>query len=274
MAQLRIPIILLLSSVVVLLIGVNAHDPRFQKVNKQECPILKQEIDYQPLGRDWQLGNLSIYETVDLTPKRLLIAVYDIFGDTKNTRLFADLLAQHYGFRVIVPDFYRAEPWDHTKWPPVPAEYAEWNERVANWDTIVQYDVQNILSHYASTQGISEAGIFGFCWGGKISTLAATQLPQIKAAGLVHPSSVTNDMAYDVQAPMYLFPCLDDPDMVPFYDILREKFGENSGHIRYVDMCHGFATSMGNFSDPHNFQRVQQTIITLGQFFQRNLPNQ
>lgn len=101
-----------------------------------------------------------------------------------------------------------------------PEEYAEWSERVANWDTIVQYDIRNIINHYSSEQGISRYGIFGFCWGGKISTMAATHVPEIKAAGLVHPSSVTNDMAQNVQAPMYLFPCLDDPDFVSFSVVL------------------------------------------------------
>ena len=72
------------------------------------------EIDDPPHGSDFMLGNLSIYETLDKTPRRLLIAVYDIFGDTANTRLFADFIAETYGFRVIVPDFYRGEPWDNT----------------------------------------------------------------------------------------------------------------------------------------------------------------
>lgn len=252
---------------------VNCHDPRYQGKRQEQCPILKQEIDYIHQGREFQLGNLSIYETDDRSPRRLLIAVYDIFGDTANTRLFADKLAEDYGFRVIVPDFYRSEPWNHTLWPPVPEDYAAWQERVANWDTIVQFDVQNILDFYWTTYGVKEVGIFGFCWGGKISTLAASQMPRIMAAGLVHPSSVTNDMAEDVHAPMYLFPCLDDPDMLPFYEVLKRKFGDNSGHRRYDDMCHGFATSMGNFSNPLVFQRVEQTIDILGNFFTRNLPN-
>lgn len=103
---------------VVLCALCSGHDPRFQ--NKQEqCPVAKNEVAYRPNGRDFMLGNLSIYESFDTAPDRLLIAVYDIFGDTRNTRMFADLLSVNYGFRVIVPDFYRGEPWDHTKWPPV-----------------------------------------------------------------------------------------------------------------------------------------------------------
>jgi len=97
---------------------VLSHSPKYQR-RLEECPVTKMEIDYTAHGRDFMLGNLSVYETLDLTPKRLLIAVHDIFGDTANTRLFADLLAEAYGFIVVMPDFFRGVPWDHTKWPPM-----------------------------------------------------------------------------------------------------------------------------------------------------------
>ncbi len=74
--------------------------------------------------------------------------------------------------------------------------------------------MQNILAYYEETYGITEVGIFGFCWGGKVSAMASIELPGVKVAGLVHPSSVTNEMILEVKNPMYLFPCLDDPDMV------------------------------------------------------------
>jgi dienelactone hydrolase len=202
----------------------------------------------------------------------LLIGVYDIFGDTKNTHQFADLLASAYGFRIVIPDFFRGQPWEHTKWPPVPAEFQSWRDKITNWDTIVKYDIRAILNHYWTTFGIKDIGIFGFCWGGLVSTLAATHMPEIKAAGLIHPSFLTDDMAQGVKAPTYMFPCKNDPDLTPFYNVIRDKFGDNSGHRRYDDMCHGFSTSMGNFSNPLNFQRVEQTIDILGNFFQRNMP--
>jgi len=97
----------------------DAHNPKYQTGLLEECPMpIKTEVDFVAQGRDFKLGNISIYETLDTTPKGLLIAVYDIFGDTANTRLFSDLLAQAYGFRIVVPDFFRGVPWDHTKWPP------------------------------------------------------------------------------------------------------------------------------------------------------------
>lgn len=57
-------------------------------------------------------------------------------------------------------------------------------------------------------------GIFGFCWGGKISVLAASKINDIRVAALVHPSFVSNSDADKVKAPMYLLPSKSEPDMV------------------------------------------------------------
>ena len=74
----------------------------------------------------------------------------------------------------------------------------------------MRYDIGNILNFYAITQ----VGIIGFCWGGKVSTLASTEFPSIKVAELVHSSSVSAEIIETGDTPMYLFSCLDDPDMV------------------------------------------------------------
>lgn len=46
-----------------------------------------------------------------------------------------------------------------------------------------------------------------------MATRAVTEFP-IKAAGLIHPSNVTVELARGVNSPMYLMPALNDPDMV------------------------------------------------------------
>lgn len=93
-------------------------------------------------------------------------------------------------------------------------ERQQWMQRVGDWDTIVKPDLINILNHYEQ-QGVQEFAIFGFCWGGKVSTLASTELgDRFKASGLVHPSSVTTGEAQGVQIPMYLMPSSNDLDMV------------------------------------------------------------
>lgn len=75
-------------------------------------------------------------------------------------------------------------------------------------------DLINIVRHYQS-QGVEEFAIFGMCWGGKVATLASIHLSDMfKASGLVHPSSVQDDEAVQINIPMYLMPANNDPDMV------------------------------------------------------------
>lgn len=93
-------------------------------------------------------------------------------------------------------------------------ERQQWLARVGDWDTIVKPDLINIVDHYKN-DGVREFAIFGFCWGGKVSTLASIELAdRFKASGLVHPSGVSNDEAADVKIPMYLLPSRNETDMV------------------------------------------------------------
>jgi len=175
---------------------------------------------------------------------------------------------------VVLPDFFRGSNWNPDNFPPAnPEDIQTWLQNNASWDGVVKYDINTVINAFATRDNITEVGIFGMCWGGKISTLAATEIDEIKVAGLVHPSSVNNSEADGVRAPMYLLPSRSEPDMLPFYGVLQRKFGSNCGHRRFDDMNHGFAGARGDFSDPLNRQRVEEVIDILGVFFNRNLLN-
>lgn len=61
------------------------------------------------------IGNLPVYETIDnIDKKRLLIAVYDIFGfgNTNMHQVTDQMAVQNGGFRVVLPDFFRGDHWD------------------------------------------------------------------------------------------------------------------------------------------------------------------
>jgi len=230
--------------------------------------------NYTPKGSEREIGNLTVYESDNRSSKRLLIAVYDIFGFSDNMKEVVDTIADLYGFRVVMPDFFRGFWWDEANFPPSnPEEMQEWLQNNGSWDQIVKYDIQTVVNEFSLRENITEVGIFGMCWGGKVATLAATESAGIKVAGIVHPSSVANSEATGVRVPMYLMPTNDEPDMLPFLEVLREKFGSNCGHRRFDDMFHGFAGARGNFSNPLNFERVNEVIYILGGFFHRNLQN-
>jgi dienelactone hydrolase len=232
------------------------------------------EANYTPRGGEYEIGNLTVYESQNRAAKRVLIAVYDIFGLSTNMKQVVDTIAELHDFRVVLPDFFRGNVWDENNFPPEnPEDLQKWLQEHGNWDTIVKYDIATVINAFQSRENITEVGIFGMCWGGKVATLAATEVREIKVAGLVHPSSVNNSEADGVRVPMYLLPTKDEPDMLPFYEVLKQKFGNNTGHRRFDDMFHGFAGARGNFSNPLNVQRVEEVIEILGGFFSRNLRN-
>ncbi|CAL8122783.1 unnamed protein product [Orchesella dallaii] len=232
------------------------------------------EANYTPKGGEYEIGNLTVYESQNRAAKRVLIAVYDIFGLSTNMKQVVDSIAELYDFRVVMPDFFRGVYWDENNFPPEnPEDLSNWLNTNGSWDNIVKYDIMNVINSFQSRENITEVGIFGMCWGGKVAVLASTEVAEIKVAGLVHPSSVNNSEADGVKVPMYLLPTANEPDMIPFYEVLQQKFGDNCGHRRFDDMFHGFAGARGDFSNPLNVQRVEEVIDILGIFFNRNLNN-
>jgi len=260
--------------VLVSLIYVSNSAKLMYDVSKVPEPCLSMkpiEGNYTPKGSEYEIGNITVYEAHNRTSNRLLIAVYDIFGLSTNMKQVVDTIADRYNFRVVMPDFFRGVWWDENNFPPAdPSEMQEWLQNNGSWDKIVKWDILNVMNSFKTSDNITEVGIFGMCWGGKVATLAATEITSLKAAVLVHPSSVANTEADFVQVPMSLCPSKDEPDMLPFYEILQRKFGNNSGHRRFDDMFHGFAGARGNFSNPLNVKRVEEVISIMGNFFNRN----
>lgn len=96
----------------------------------------------------------------------------------------------------------------------------EFIQENGNWNKTVKTDVQTVINHYKTTEGVSAIGVFGFCWGGRITLDAVIEIDEIKAGGLVHPSLIKNEEAESVKRPLILLPAKDEPDMVLLIRIL------------------------------------------------------
>ena len=86
-------------------------------LTKACCTLPPVVSNYTPKGTTFELDGMSVYETPDKTPKKVLICAYDIFGVHQNIRQFADILAQA-GFLIAVPDFFRGNEIDKDNFPP------------------------------------------------------------------------------------------------------------------------------------------------------------
>jgi dienelactone hydrolase len=84
------------------------------------------------------------------------------------------------------------------------------------------------IKFYKREFNVKSVGIYGFCWGGKITVYVASDsdFPELMGIGLVHPSRVSNEEADDVKVPAILLPSSDEPDMV-----LNTNFSFKSIHV-------------------------------------------
>ncbi len=106
------------------------------------------------------------------TPKGAVVAIQEIFGVNAVMRGKADWLARE-GFLAIAPDlFWRIKPGiDLTD-----QSEAEWKQALDYMNQLDKNasvkDVQATLT-WARSQGVSKAGVLGYCMGGYIAFLAA-----------------------------------------------------------------------------------------------------
>lgn len=82
----------------------------------------------------------------------------------------------------------------------------------------IKPELLDLIKFYKAEEGITAVGIYGYCWGGKMAVYAVSdpEFSDIKAIGLVHPSRVTTEEAFDMKAPAILLPSGSEPDMVSY----------------------------------------------------------
>lgn len=76
------------------------------------------ESNYTPRGEEYEIGNLTVYESQNRAAQRVLIAVYDIFGLSTNMKQVVDSIAELHDFRVVLPDFFHGSSWNESNFPP------------------------------------------------------------------------------------------------------------------------------------------------------------
>merc|ERR1711990_893498 len=143
--------------------------------NSACCSIPPVQSDYKSQGTYTTLGGLKTYSVGSNDAKKALVCCYDIFGYYPQTEQGADILAKELGIRVVMPDFLEGKPWPNDNFPPKDDESKkkldEWFGTVAAPGR-VQPMVAKVAEELKSN-GVESLGMYGFCWGGKMTILAA-----------------------------------------------------------------------------------------------------
>lgn len=169
---------------------------------------------------------------------KAIIIIFDIFGFFPQTIQGADILAtgdSEQSYQVFMPDFFDGEPADISWYPPDNEEKGKllgefFNTKAAPPKNIAR--VRKIVEEIKTKNpSITDFGVLGFCWGGKITTLISASGTPFKAAATAHPAMVDPGDAPNVVIPIALLPSKDeDKDAVT-------KFQEGLKVKNLVEWC-------------------------------------
>lgn len=186
------------------------------------------------------------------TPTGAVVAIQEIFGVNAVMRGKADWLARE-GFLAIAPDlFWRIKPGiditDQTD--------AEWKEAIGYMNQLDKSasvrDVQATLT-WARGQGVSKAGVMGYCMGGYIAFLAACRT-DTDASVAYHGGGIHTalDEAGGIKKPALLHnPMKDSFIPVEALNTIRESLKSNplvTVH-EYAEQDHAFTREGGKHYD-------------------------
>jgi dienelactone hydrolase len=206
--------------------------------------------------------------------KKCILLTPDIFGRHPNSFQLADILASK-GFLVVMPDYFKDEPWSTERFPPKEednADFGKFLDRIA-YDKVKPDVVQAI--EVAKSLGAESVGMLGLCWGGKIA-MRANADGLIKASATAHPSFVDEQDAKDATVPACVLPSSDEPPMEDIKAALEAKdFAAKNVFKRYDTLRHGFMGARGfvytDYADETQAAKVNEAIDDVVTFFNNTL---
>ncbi|KAG8950516.1 hypothetical protein FRC00_007668 [Tulasnella sp. 408] len=238
---------------------------------------------YEKKGDYSPYGGLDKAYVVGPDPKdsgRAIIIVYDVLGYSTQGLQGADILAQSVNARVVIPDFLRGDYYDHA-WlkPDLPSDL---KERMLQWRAERASPLQYLeevatIANSLKAAGAKKVALIGFCWGGKVATLAGTDPDIVDAVVSIHPGAVDPNDAEGVAVPFALYDSKDEDKEKcdAFVKTLESKpFAAKNERKRYDTMHHGWAAARGNLEDEENLKQFKDVFERMSAFLNKVLDSE
>lgn len=205
-----------------------------------------------------------------------LLVVYDIFGYLDQILQGADMLAysdQQQEYQVYMPDFFDEDYISLSDYPPQTDEQKSkigaWFSDKANPDKAQSRIPQCLKAAQESNPNIRIWGALGYCWGGKMVSLASGPGTPFKAAAQTSPAMVDAKDAEKISIPMCILASKDEPaEEVKSYD-------QSLKGVKHVEIfgtqIHGFMSARADLRDKEVLQEYERGYKTVLTFFHENL---
>jgi len=243
--------------------------------------------DYKGVGSSVTLeGHFDMYVTG--TGNHAVIVAYDVFGWTPNAEQLADGLAESGNFVVVIPDFYKGDPWPYQNIPPTKegvfpkgVEPADGVDVLFNWimnDPKNRFDhndeISAVKEYMVKHYGAQKFGMVGMCWGGKVS-FAAAKAGLLDGVATCHGSFLEKTDAEETSVPMCLLNSKEEPesystDIKPVVE--AKPFASKNVYKDFPTMHHGWMGMRGvnsatDFNKQEVVDRYAEALADLVNFF-------
>lgn len=200
----------------------------------------------------------------------------DIFGFFDQTIQGADILstANEQKYRVFMPDFFEGQPADISWFPPQTDDHkaklgAFFQTKAAPPNTLSKLPAVVSEANKLSSGGSFDWSILGFCWGGKIATLASGQDNKLfKSAAQCHPAMLDANDAKSVGIPMAVLASKDEApaDVQAFKETLKTP----SLVETFPTQIHGWMAARSNLEDEEVKKEYERGYKTVLEFFHQH----
>ena len=214
-----------------------------------------------------------IYRPDDDQPHPAVIVIQEIFGVNANVRGIAERFASE-GYVAAAPDIF------HRSGRLLEVAYSDMDQArglvestspeglSADLNTVVRH----LQAHPSALQG--KLGITGYCFGGRVSFMAATSIPGITAAAVYYGGGIAADggpleQAANITAPIIGLFGNDDqnpsPDDVRKIDAELTRLGKAHEFHSYDDAGHGFmCEDRGSYNENASKDAWEKTLAFFG----------
>jgi len=239
------------------------------------CTVPPVSHDYKEKGSFTDVEGMKTYVTGSSSAKSGLLVVYDIFGFFPQTFQGADILAtgdKDKPRQVFMPDFFDGKPADISWYPPDNDEKGKklgefFNTQAAPPKTLER--IPKVLKALEKSHGITEWGVVGYCWGGKIVNLSSQEGTPFKAAASCHPAMVDANDAPGITIPFAMLPSKDEPkeDVEKWQKAVKVK-----NIVKWwPEQVHGFMAARGDLKDEKVKADYEKAYKVLLDFFHEHM---
>ena len=191
-------------------------------------------------------------------PKGCMIVIQEIFGVNDHIKSVADRVAAN-GYLAVAPALQdRGERNFEVGYTPADIEKGkEVRGKVKNEDSIK--DLRATLAYLQQEGGGAKVGVVGYCWGGSLAWLAATEIDGLAVAICYYGGEIANNADRKAKCPvMFHFGEKDMSIPMSMVETIKQKQPE---HPLYVYAAgHGFSCdARGSFDKAAHELALQRT---------------